>query len=474
MAKKILQKPAGFYEKFERKPGDKSGTHYCPGCGHGNVHKLVAEAIEDLGIQDRTIMVSPVGCSVFVFYYFATGNIQVAHGRAPAVATALKRANPNAVVVSYQGDGDLAAIGGNNILQAANRGEHFTVLFVNNAIYGMTGGQLAPTSLIGMKTTTTPYGRDLNNEGPPMKVAELLSTLDGPTYIERTALWDNKGISGTRRAIRNALKCQMEGKGFSLVEILSACPSGWKVDPMDQAAWMREHMEPYFTLGVKKDIRDEREPWFREKIEPRAEELVAALDLALPEPERLPGALRKPEYANPSIKLAGFGGQGILSAGAMLANAGMEQGFHTSWIPSYGPEMRGGTAYCFVSISEQEIGSPTVTHPDVLMAFNRPSMEKFEPDLHVGALLMYDSTIIDVAPKRDDIEVLPVPATQMAEDLGNTRMANTIMVGAYLAHTGVMSQAAMDQTLPLALKRKNLVVANQKALAAGFEYARSL
>ncbi len=473
MAKKILGKPKGFYDEFERKPGDKSVTHYCPGCGHGNVHKLLAEAIEDLEIQDRTIMVSPVGCSVFIFYYFATGNIQVAHGRAPAVATALKRANPNAVVVSYQGDGDLAAIGGNNILQAANRGEHFTTFFVNNAIYGMTGGQLAPTSLPGMKTTTTPYGRDLNNEGPPMKVSELLAGLDGTTYIERTALWDNKGIAGTRRAIRNALKCQMDGLGFSMVEILSACGSGWKIDPADQSDWMRKHMEPYFPLGVTKDLRKEREPWFREKIEPTPDQLVEALDLSMPDPELFPIELQDGKYANPSIKLAGFGGQGILSAGTMLANAGMEQGYHTSWIPSYGPEMRGGTAYCFVNISEHEIGSPTVTHPDVLMAFNRPSMEKFEEDLHPGALLMYDSTIIDVKPKRDDIEVLPVPVTQMATDLGNVRMANTIMVGAYLARTGIMSVEALEQTLPLALKRKNLVDANKQALKAGFEYARS-
>ncbi|MCB9516057.1 MAG: 2-oxoacid:acceptor oxidoreductase family protein [Candidatus Latescibacteria bacterium] len=474
MAKKILERPKGFYEEFERKPGDKSTTHYCPGCGHGNIHKLLAEAIEDLEIQDRTIMVSPVGCSVFVYYYFSTGNIQVAHGRAPAVATALKRANPNAIVVSYQGDGDLAAIGGNNILQAANRGEHFTVIFVNNAIYGMTGGQLAPTSLPGMKTTTTPYGRDVMNEGPPMKMAELLATLDGPTYIERTALWDNKAISGTRRAIRNALRCQMEGKGFSMVEVLSACPSGWKVDPADQSAWMLEHMAPYFPLGVKKDLRETREPWFREKMDVDEDALLEALDLAQAEPTAFPATLRKPGYANPSIKLAGFGGQGILSAGAMLANAGMEQGFHTSWIPSYGPEMRGGTAYCFVNISETSIGSPTVSHPDVLMAFNRPSLEKFEPDLRAGALLLYDSTIIDIAPQRGDIEVLAVPATKMADDLGNTRMANTIMVGAYLAKTGLMSLEALEQTLPLALKRKNLVDANRKALASGFEFAKSM
>ncbi len=474
MAKLILERPKGFYDNFERKPGDKSNTHYCPGCGHGIIHKLLAEAIEDLGIQERTIMVSPVGCSVFVYYYFATGNIQVAHGRAPAVATGLKRANPHAIVVCYQGDGDLAAIGGNNILQAANRGEHITVFFVNNAIYGMTGGQLAPTSLPGMKTTTTPYGRDLNNEGPPMKMVELLSALDGPCYLERTAVWDNKSIAKTRSSIRKALQCQIDGKGFSMVEMLSACPSGWKVDPKDQYEWMKEHMAPYFPLGVTKDAREEREPWFREKGRPSDDEVVEALDLNIPEPERFPSEPKKESYRDPAIKLAGFGGQGILSAGAMLANAGMEQGLHTSWIPSYGPEMRGGTAYCFVNLSEHEIGSPTVTHPDVLMAFNRPSMEAFVPDLEPGALLMYDSTIIDIEPGRDDIEVLPIPVTKLADDLGNTRMANTIMVGAYVARTGIMSPEAIEQTLPLALKRKNLVAANVKALRAGVEYVQSL
>jgi len=472
MAKKlVLERPKGFYEKFERKPGDKSNTHYCPGCGHGVIHKLIAEAIEDLGIQERVIMVSPVGCSVFVYYYFKTGNIQVAHGRAPAVATALKRANPNAVVISYQGDGDLAAIGGNNILQAANRGEHFTVFFVNNAIYGMTGGQMAPTSLLGMKTTTTPYGRSLDNEGPPIKVSELLATLDGPTYVERTAVWDNKSIAKTRMAVRKALQCQLDGKGFSLVEILSACPSGWKVDPKQQYDWMHENMEPFFPLGVKKDIRDEREAWRHEKRSPAADEIIEALDLNLPEPSRLPSETVKDGFRNPSIKLAGFGGQGILSAGAMIANAAMEQGFHSSWIPSYGPEMRGGTAYCFVNISEEEIGSPTVSRPDVLMAFNRPSLEKFEGDVKPGGLLMYDSTIIDIEPSRRDIDVLAVPATRIADGLGNSRMANTVMTGAYIARTGILSKEAMEQTLPKALKRKNLVEANFEALAAGIRHA---
>jgi 2-oxoisovalerate ferredoxin oxidoreductase beta subunit len=474
MAKLILEKPKGFCESYARKPGDHSTTHYCPGCGHGNIHKLLAEAVEDLGIQDRTIIISPVGCSVFVYYYFATGNIQVAHGRAPAVATALKRANPHAIVVSYQGDGDLAAIGGNNILQAANRGEHITVIFVNNAIYGMTGGQLAPTSLLGMKTATTPYGRDLLNEGPPMKVVELLSSLDGPTYLERQAIMGNKYIARARKALRNALQCQIDGKGFSMVEILSACPSGWKVDPKDSYAWMEKNMLPHFPLGVTKDVRDEREPFFRTFKTLSAAEIVEQLDLAVPEPKHFPSKLKKAGYGDPSIKLAGFGGQGVLSAGAMLANAGMEQGLQTSWIPSYGPEMRGGTAYCFVNLSQQPIGSPTVSHPDVLMAFNRPSLEKFEPDVKQGGLLMYDSTIIDVKPKRDDIEILAVPATQMADDQGNTRMANTIMVGVYVAHTGIMSPAAIEQTLPLAIKRKNLVDANKKALRAGVDFAATL
>ena len=474
MPSKILKKPTGFYDTFTRKPGDQTSTHYCPGCGHGNIHKLLAEAIADLGIQDRTILVSPVGCSVFAYYYFDVGNIQVAPGRAPAAATALKRANPHAVVISYQGDGDLAAIGGNHILQTANRGEHITVFFVNNAIYGMTGGQMAPTTLPGMKTTTTPYGRNYHNEGPPMKIVELLSSLDGPTYLERTAVWDQKSIRRTRTAIRIALQCQIDGKGFSMIETLAACPSGWKVDPAQSYEWMKENMGPIFPLGVTKDVRDEREPWFREKMTHTDEELIKSLDLGFEEPEVFPAEVRAAGYKNPSIKLAGFGGQGVLSAGTILANAGMEQGLHTSWIPSYGPEMRGGTAYCFVNISEQPIGSPTVTNPDVLVAFNRPSLVKFEPDVREGGLLLYDSTIIDVEPQRTDIEVLAVPATKIAEGLGNIRMANTVMVGAYIARTGIMDARAIEQTLPLAIKRRNLVAANVKALKKGIEFANGV
>jgi 2-oxoisovalerate ferredoxin oxidoreductase beta subunit len=210
-----------FYDIYDRKGELKQQTHYCPGCGHGVAHKLIAEAIEDLGLQDRTIFVSPVGCSVFAYYYFDVGNVQAAHGRAPACATAIKRTCPDKIVISYQGDGDLAAIGTAEIVHAANRGEKITVFFVNNAIYGMTGGQMAPTTLVGQKSTTSPWGRRPVNEGYPLHMAELLSTLEAPAYVERVAFCDNKNIMKARRSIRRALENQRDGAGFSFVEILS-------------------------------------------------------------------------------------------------------------------------------------------------------------------------------------------------------------------------------------------------------------
>src|SRR5215469_7576147 len=190
----VHQKPDTFYPEYERKSDLKHQTHYCPGCGHGVAHKLIAEALEDLKLQDQTVLVSPVGCSVFAYYYFDVGNVQVAHGRAPAAATGLKRACPDKIVIAYQGDGDLAAIGTAEIVHAANRGEKISVFFVNNAIYGMTGGQMAPTTLVGQRSTTSPWGRRPANEGFPLHMAELLATLEAPTYIERVAVSDNKNI----------------------------------------------------------------------------------------------------------------------------------------------------------------------------------------------------------------------------------------------------------------------------------------
>src|SRR6201993_3619587 len=204
----VHAKPKVFYEVYERKDELQHQTHYCPGCGHGVAHKLIAEAIADLGLQDKTIFVSPVGCSVFAYYYFDTGNVQMAHGRAPAGATGIKRAHPDKIVISYQGDGDLAAIGTAEIIHAANRGETISVFFINNAIYGMTGGQMAPTTLVGQKSTTSPWGRRPNNEGFPLHVAELLATLEAPVYIERVALSDNKNVMRARKAVRKAIELQ--------------------------------------------------------------------------------------------------------------------------------------------------------------------------------------------------------------------------------------------------------------------------
>src|SRR5271165_3984398 len=221
---------------------------------------MLARAIDELGIQDSTILISPVGCSVFAYYYFDVGNIQAAHGRAPAVATAAKRSRPHSIVVSYQGDGDLSAIGSGEILHAANRGENITVIFVNNAIYSMTGGQAAPTTLIGQKSTTTPYGRCVANEGYPLRVSELLAALEAPVYIERVGLGDNKQVAQATRAIRRAVENQAKGLGFSLIEVLSPCPTIWKMSPVEAQHWVHDVMEKTFPLGVFRDRTKEAEP----------------------------------------------------------------------------------------------------------------------------------------------------------------------------------------------------------------------
>ncbi|MBN1504452.1 MAG: 2-oxoacid:acceptor oxidoreductase family protein [Candidatus Eisenbacteria bacterium] len=477
MAVQILQKPSAFYDSYFRKPGvDKGATHYCPGCGHGNLHKIIAEAIQDIGIGDRTILISSVGCSVFAYYYFDVGNVQVAHGRAPAVATGIKRARPGSIVMTYQGDGDLAAIGWNNIFQAANRGENITVFFVNNAIYGMTGSQMAPTTLVGQKTMTSPRGRDPRNEGYPIKVCEVLSVLEAPAYIERTSLGDTKSINQTRNAVRKAIKCQVEGRGFSLVEVLSPCPTGWRKEPVDAKKWVAEVMTEYFKLGVYKDVIADRKPYFMAdpNRQPTLEEVKKTLAWEGGEEKRVPGVYPAEENKNPRVKIAGFGGQGVLVLGLVLADAGMRQGYQVSWLPSYGPEMRGGTANCHVTLSDLKVGSPLVSRPTVLIAQNRPSLERFESEVEPNGIVMYDSSLIDVEPKRKDIRVVPVPAAQLANALGDTRASNIITLGALVEYTGVVSKEAVLQAIPATLPRKEFVELNFKALDEGIRYIRSL
>ena len=232
--------------------------HYCPGCTHGIIHRLVAEAIDELGIEGRTVGVASVGCSVMAYNYFACDMIQAAHGRAPAVATGATRANPDNIVFTYQGDGDLAAIGTAETVHSAARGENITIIFVNNAIYGMTGGQMAPTSLPGQVTQTSPYGRDVKVAGYPVKVCEMLSQLDGATYLERVAVNNVKNVKNAKRAIKKAFENQVNGLGFSLVEVISTCPTNWGKTPEAALEWVEEKMIPYYPLGVYKDITAER------------------------------------------------------------------------------------------------------------------------------------------------------------------------------------------------------------------------
>ncbi len=473
---KQISKPESMNRVFEHKGGSEpTATHYCPGCGHGVIHKLLAEVIDELGIRDRTILISPVGCSVFAYYYFDTGNVQAAHGRAPAVATGIKRARPDSIVISYQGDGDLAAIGGNNILQAANRGENITVLFVNNAIYGMTGGQLAPTTLLGMRTTTTPKGREYADYGAPMKVAELLAGLDGVSHSSRHSLTTPGNINKTKKAIKKALKYQMEGKGFSIVEMLSQCPTGWKMDPVDSLDWIEENMVPVFPPQVYKDAPHDRpEPPHPADYDPaKVDEVVrggSTGDAVEHRHEGIPWAdVMGADTESLRIKAAGFGGQGILALGELLAKSAIREGLEATWLPSYGPEMRGGTANCSVVLSTREVGNPMVVEPNVLIAMNRPSLEKFEAELEPGGVLLYDSSLIDIEPNRTDLKVFPVPATKIADDLGSGRAANVVMIGALMGVLGFPGEDSMAGIVGKLGRTEEIRQANLEALTGGMK-----
>ena len=239
-----------------RKPTLLNDTpmHYCPGCSHGVVHKLVAEVIEEMGMENKTVAISPVGCAVFAYNYIDVDWVEAAHGRAPAVASAIKRLWPDRLVFTYQGDGDLACIGTAESIHALNRGEHIAIIFINNAIYGMTGGQMAPTTLIGQKATTCQTGRTKEQAGMPIRMAEMLSTLDGCAYAERVCVTDIANINKAKKAIKKAFQKQMNGEGFTFIEVLSTCPTNWGMTPLKAVDWLKDNMIPYYPLGVKKEV----------------------------------------------------------------------------------------------------------------------------------------------------------------------------------------------------------------------------
>lgn len=232
-------------------------THYCPGCTHGIIHRLVAEVLEELDLVDKTVGVAPVGCSVLAYDYFACDMYEAAHGRAPAVATGIKRSVPDSIVFTYQGDGDLAAIGTAEIVHAAARGECITSIFVNNCIYGMTGGQMAPTTLPGQVTETSPYGRNVKTQGYPIRISEMIGTLTGAVYVERVSVDTIGNIMKAKKAIKKAFEVQIKGLGFSMIEVLSTCPTNWGISPVEALKWLQTNMIPYYPLGVKKDTTEE-------------------------------------------------------------------------------------------------------------------------------------------------------------------------------------------------------------------------
>jgi 2-oxoisovalerate ferredoxin oxidoreductase beta subunit len=463
--KVVEAKSPVFYPKYERKSELQHQTHYCPGCGHGVVHKLIAEAIADLGMQDRTIFVSPVGCSVFAYYYFDTGNVQAAHGRASAVATAVKRANPESLVISYQGDGDLAAIGTAEIIHAANRGEKISVFFVNNAIYGMTGGQMAPTTLVGQESTTSPWGRRPSNEGYPLHMAELLSTLHAPVYVERVALNDNKNIMKARKAVRKALELQYAGAGFTFVELLSPCPTIWKMTPQESRKWIEEKMLAVFPLGVYRD----------RKLEP-ANDAVPQVTVA-----KLFGLGEREEESKPDpttaaethpdlrVNIAGFGGQGVLLLGQILAEMGMRAGREVSWLPSYGPEMRSGSAHCYVCLSSERVGSPLVEHPDVLIAMNEISLHKFAKQVGPHGAIFYNGSKLPAGFPPHQAMIYCVPASEIADKLGTTKATNMVMLGALLELTHTLPKESAVAMLKAKVRNTKLLEVDCQAIDAGMQ-----
>ncbi|HUI43324.1 MAG TPA: 2-oxoacid:acceptor oxidoreductase family protein [Terriglobia bacterium] len=461
--KVVHSKSPVFYDLYERKSDLKHQTHYCPGCGHGVVHKLIAEAIEDLGLQDRTILVSPVGCSVFAYYYFDVGNVQVAHGRAPASATGVKRTCPDKIVLSYQGDGDLAAIGTAEIVHAANRGERISVFFVNNAIYGMTGGQMAPTTLVGQKTSTTPWGRRPANEGYPVHMAELLATLEAPAYIERVALSDNKNIMRARRAIRKAIENQRDNVGFSFVEILAPCPTIWGMEPVEARQWVAEKLIPVFPLGALRD----RKPQVPVDNAPPQRPVPKVLEIEARESAPSQMAKHPRSFHELTIKIAGFGGQGALLLGQLLTEMGMREGLEVSWLPSYGPEMRSGSAHCHVCLSRERIGSPLVSHADVLVAMNEISLRKFASEVPAGGLIIYNNDCLPAEFDPPAARMICIPASDVADKLGSTKAANMVLMGALLEETGCLAVETALDVIRDKVKKTELLEINRKALAEG-------
>lgn len=467
---KIIGKPKSMLSEFPRKGGNApTATHYCPGCGHGILHKLIAEAIDRLDIQERTVITSPVGCAVFAYYYFDCGHVQVAHGRAPAVGTGLSRAEEDAIVILYQGDGDLASIGLNETIQAANRGEKMAVFFINNTVYGMTGGQMAPTTLLGEVTVTCPQGRDPRYTGYPLHMCELLDNLDAPVYIERVSLSDPSHIRKARKAVLKALKIQKEGKGYAFVEFLSPCPTNLRLDVEEVQRFLNEEMAKEFPLAIFRDRSRDVEKLYRGESDFSKEALDHIFEV---EGEKTLEAIDDHEFEPKVAKISGFGGQGVMSMGLTLAQAAYKARRHVSFYPAYGPEQRGGTSDCTVVISGETISLPVADKLDLLVALNKPSLEKFAEKVKKGGIILYNSELGEFTGP-EDVKVIPVPARKIAKKMGMAKALNTAMLGVIMTitTTGLSSADFRHAIRDTFAKKPKLVQLNLDILEAGAKWA---
>ena len=466
-----IKRTVGMYPTFDRSGAVVRSSHYCAGCGHGIVHKLITEALVDFGMQDRTIMVNPIGCAVFGYYYWDVGNVGAAHGRAPAVATALSRTLPHAYVLAYQGDGDLGAIGFNSAFQAASRGERMATFFINNATYGMTGGQMAPTSLIGQHTATTPRGRALKTEGPPLHVCEVFNQLAAPVYIERCSVGDTASIMKARKAIRKALEIQLKGQGYAFVEFLSQCPGITGGDVPASIKFLHEQLEKEFPLAVFRDRANE----------PIPPEEPAPVIPSLNEFFHTDTSTAAAPHTDPTVQerrliFAGAGGQGVLSLGLNVAEAATFLGRYTTWFPTYGPEQRGGAASCALVLAGKPIGSPTVDRPDVLVAMSRPALERFMPLVKPGGVVFCETLAFEGVTPRTDIRIIKIPAAEIATTNGLPRAANTVILAAMLHcnATGLPAEA-IDHARDATLRKKQpaLIEKNRQVFEAALVWCRA-
>lgn len=420
-------------------------THFCPGCGHGNLLKFVHEALEASGDARSAVWVSPVGCGGLTDSYLDMHHILAAHGRASAVATAVKRACPEAVVIVSQGDGDLASIGLAEAMHAANRGEDICLFFMNNANFAMTGGQMAPTTLLGQKTATSREGRLLCEHGAPLHICEILNELEGPALIARVAFGNVAQMREARRIIHKAIQMQREHRGYAFVEILTPCPSNWHCSPLEARKRVSEEMTRIFPLGVFRD--EDKHDLVMQRHQPTAFDAGLSTTI-LHELAESVGGLATSQAIAPlhvtcikRVLAAGFGGQGVLTLGKVLARLALDSQLQATWMPSYGPEMRGGVCRCHVQISQNAISCPVVDAPDLLFAFNQPSFDTFSPHVSANGTIIYDSDMVRCPAEVSN--AIGVPATTLANAAGQPRAANMIMLMTGLLRANLVSHPSV-------------------------------